>query len=244
MKRSTLMACTVAASALWPIASNAQMAYVNKDVNLRAGPAMEYPVVMRLRARVTLSVIGCLPGYQWCDVEVGPNRGWVYAGNIVYPYQGAYVPVHTYGAAIGIGVVAFMVGNYWDDHYRARPWYPQRQHWIDRPHPGYGPGDHRRPPGPVFRPGDHHPPPPPPHVSRDHRAPPPPPPHGGSRDHRPPAPAVVPGGHRGPERSGPAPDSHRQPQHQAPSRGDRPAQGHEQGGSSGRPPKDHRPDGR
>ena len=127
-----------------------QLAYTSKDVNLRAGPSRDYPVVATLPAGVSISVEGCLSDYRWCDVVAGPNRGWVYAGNIVYPYQGSTVPVLTYGAMIGIGIIAFSIGNYWDDHYRASPWYPQRQRWIDRPHPAFGLDGHRLPP---LRPG-------------------------------------------------------------------------------------------
>src|SRR5665647_2563998 len=123
-----------------------QLAYTSKDVNLRAGPSMDYPVAATLPAGVSISVEGCLSDYRWCDVVAGPNRGWVYAGNIVYPYQGSTVPVLTYGAMIGIGIIAFSIGNYWDDHYRARPWYPQRHLWINRPQPAFGPGAHRLPP--------------------------------------------------------------------------------------------------
>ncbi len=126
-----------------------QLAYVSKEVNLRAGPSADYPVVATLGAGVNITVVGCMSDYRWCDVLVGSNRGWLYAGNIVYPYQGANVPLLTYGSAIGIGVIAFSVGSYWDDYYRYRPWYPQRQRWIDRPQPV---------PYPVFRPGFQHPP--------------------------------------------------------------------------------------
>ena len=131
-----------------------QLAYVSKEVNLRAGPSSDYPVVAILGAGVSITVEGCMSDYQWCDVSVGPHRGWVYAGNIIYPYQGSNVPVLTYGAAIGIGVIAFSIGHYWDDYYRARPWYPQRQHWIDRPHPVFRPGFQHPPPlNPGFGPG-------------------------------------------------------------------------------------------
>lgn len=138
-----------------------QLAYVSKEVNLRAGPSSDYPVVAILGAGVTITVEGCMSDYRWCDVSIGPNRGWLYAGNIVYPYQGANVPLLTYGPAIGIGVVAFSVGHYWDDYYRASPWYPQRQRWIER-HPSVPyPVPYSVPypaPYPVVRPGFHHPP--------------------------------------------------------------------------------------
>lgn len=137
----------VAALAAMPATSYAQQqAYTSKNVNLRAGPARDYPAVAILPPGFPLSVNGCLSGYQWCDVGAGPNRGWVYAGNIVYPYQGANVPLLTYGATIGIGVLGFNLGNYWDQNYRGRPWYSQRQSWANRPRPTYGQSRGQRPP--------------------------------------------------------------------------------------------------
>lgn len=162
-----------AALAALPATSHAQqLAYTAKEVNLRAGPSRDYPIVAMLPAGVAISVEGCLSDYRWCDVVAGPNRGWVYAGNILYPYQGSTVPVLTYGAIIGIGIIAFSVGDYWDHHYRASPWYPQRQRWIDRPHPAFGPSGHRLPPRrPGFGPGGGHRPPQGQRLGRGHRPP-------------------------------------------------------------------------
>jgi uncharacterized protein YraI len=141
-----------------PAASHAVLAYAAKDVNMRAGPARDYPVVAILPPGAALSVEACLGDYRWCDVVAGPNRGWVYAGNIVYPYQGEYVPLISYGAALGIGVTAFFVGSYWDSYYVGRTWYPQRNYWVARPWPGYRPGGY--PPRPGYRPPGGYPPPP------------------------------------------------------------------------------------
>ena len=134
-----------------PAIAYAQVAYTAKNVHLRAGPARDYPVVAILPAGFQIAVEGCLSGYSWCDVLAGPNRGWVYAANIVYPYQGADVPVLTYGAEIGLGIVVFSVGDYWDHYYRGRPWYSQRQVWINRPRAGVGAGG--RPPPRAPSPG-------------------------------------------------------------------------------------------
>ena len=135
MKYMKVVAGLTVALAALPGVSQAQLAYAAKQVNLRAGPGMEYPVVAILLAGVPVTVQGCLADYHWCDVEAGPSRGWVYGANIVYPYQGANVPVISYGSVIGIGVLAFSVVNYWDQHYVGRPWYPQRHRWINRPPP-------------------------------------------------------------------------------------------------------------
>lgn len=109
------------------------LAYTTNTVLMRAGPAPEYPVVAVLHNGYTIAVQGCLQDYSWCDVVAGPNRGWVHARYIAYPYQETTFPVIEYGPAIGIGVVSFIIGSYWHEHYIARPWYGQLRHWIHRP---------------------------------------------------------------------------------------------------------------
>jgi uncharacterized protein YraI len=31
---------------------------------------------------------------------------------------------------MGIGILSFMIGSYWDDNYRSRPFYGQRNRWA------------------------------------------------------------------------------------------------------------------
>ena len=136
-----------------------------KDVHLRAGPSRDFPVVAILGAGVRVAVEGCLPDYRWCDVVAGSSRGWVYAANIVHPYQGRQVPILGFGAVLGLGIVGFSVGSYWDRYYPADPWYAQRRLWIDRwlmpppPGPRLMP-DSRHRPGEGNRPGEGRRPPP------------------------------------------------------------------------------------
>ena len=147
MKHVKAMAVLVAALAAMPAASYAQLlAYTSTMAKLRAGPDRNYPVVAVLPAGMEVSVFGCLGDYRWCDVAAGFDRGWLYAGNIVYPFGNANVPLLSYGPTIGIGIVAFDLGHYWGRHYRARPWYPHRHRWIERQGPGFGQHDHRAPP--------------------------------------------------------------------------------------------------
>ncbi len=135
---TSLCLLTVAFAAVPNIASAQQLAYTSKEVSLRAGPSRDYPVVAHLGAGTSMTIFGCLPDYRWCDVVVGGSRGWVYSGNIVYPYLGRNVPVLSYGPTIGLGVVTFSIGNYWDNYYTDYPWYQQRQNWDNRPWVGYG----------------------------------------------------------------------------------------------------------
>jgi uncharacterized protein YraI len=140
------------AAAFWlgvmPVAASAHDAYTAKSVHLRAGPARDYPVVAILPPGTALDVLGCLSDYSWCDVIGLGERGWMYAGNIDYVYQGAPVPLLDYGPVIGITIFGFVLGDYWDQHYHDRPWYRHRDEWIHRPRPVQPPLPPRpRPPG-------------------------------------------------------------------------------------------------
>ena len=143
MKQFAAFSVLVAALASPAAAFAQQLVSTSQYVNLRAGPGKDYPIVALLQPGIDISVVGCLSDYRWCDIVTGPDRGWVYAGNIVYPYQSSNVPLLSYGAIIGIGIIAFDLGYYWDQHYRGRPWYAQRRHWTDWPRPGFGGGDRR-----------------------------------------------------------------------------------------------------
>jgi uncharacterized protein YraI len=201
-----------------PAAAFAQVqAYTNTSVNLRAGPAPDYPVVSQLPPGAPVTMMGCINGYTWCDVALPNLRGWVYAGSLNYPYQGNPVPVLSYGSTIGLPIVTFSIGTYWGNYYRGRPWYRDQARWAHRPPPRPG---HGRPPGPP--PGHGRPPP-------SHGRPPPshgrPPGNGAGRPPggRPPSG----GGGRPPGNAGGRPPGGSQP-----GAGGRPGGG----GSGGRPP--------
>ena len=128
---------------LLPLAAVAQEARTAKASNLRAGPARDYPLVATFGPGTPLAVQGCTEGYGWCDV-IGPGevRGWIYAGNIVYPYQSTEVPILEYGPTLGFPIIGFSLGTYWGEHYRNRPWFGNRDRWAH----------HRPPPRPIMRP--------------------------------------------------------------------------------------------
>ena len=140
MTLSSFAACAFAA--VLPAVAAAQQASTLNAVAMRAGPDRGYPLVASYGPGTPISVQGCVEGYGWCDV-IGPNgyRGWVYAGDIGYPYQRRQVPVLGYGPAIGIPVVTFALGPYWAAHYPRHAWYRDRARWelyrpVVRPGPG------------------------------------------------------------------------------------------------------------
>lgn len=152
MKRLVALLIGVGFGLVAPAVVSAETAYTRKDINLRAGPSRDYPSVTRIPDGVPVDVAGCVDDWTWCDVMVGEDRGWVYAGNLEFPYQGRRVVVLDNGPMIGFPIVSFAVGPYWDNYYRSRPWYSRRSYWSQRPAPdrwiGIG-----RPRTSVIRPG-------------------------------------------------------------------------------------------
>lgn len=130
------------------LAENAVTAHT---ANVLAGPDDSYPVVAQLDADTPVQVMGCLDDWSWCDVGFEDYRGWMYAPDLTYAYEGGYVPLYTYAPALDITVVSFSVDNYWGRYYQDRPWYSRREEFDRR-----DPMHHRRPEGPP----PHHSPPP------------------------------------------------------------------------------------
>lgn len=154
MKTSRLYAVVLAilAALTFTSVAVAQEAFTTKAVNVRAGPDRQYPLVVWLPAGSQVFVNGCLDDYRWCDVSAGADRGWVYARNLQYTYQGRPVPIYGNGATLALPIISFIVGSYWNDHYRDRPWYGSYNQWNN-----WRPGT--RPP--VWRPQPPRPPRPP-----------------------------------------------------------------------------------
>jgi len=169
----TLTALAFAAAIAVPLAdAAASPGTTTAPVNLRAGPSTAYPVVTVLPPSAPLEVYGCTEGWAWCDVAWGDARGWISASYLSFQqYRGPSAPLYRYGPTIGLGVIQFNFGSYWNNHYRARPWYATRDRW------GPPPRAHR--PAPPPRPHAQRPPPRPPHQAGPGGRPPS---HGGRPD--------------------------------------------------------------
>lgn len=126
--------------------AHAAPAIVVTNVNLRAGPDTGYPRIATVPSGTGVDVQGCTQGYEWCDVIVGPDRGWIAAGYLQSTYQDRTVYIQDNGARIGLPIISFVIGSYWGNYYANRPFYRQRDYWYHRPFV------HRPPPRPIHRP--------------------------------------------------------------------------------------------
>jgi uncharacterized protein YraI len=117
-----------------PLPAIAQEAFTLRDVDVFAGPSSEYPPVAELPPGTQVQLAGCLSDWSWCDVMFANDRGWVYAGDLGYPYQGTRVVIIENGPRLRLRTVTFVLDNYWSAHYRSRPWFGERTQWASRVH--------------------------------------------------------------------------------------------------------------
>jgi uncharacterized protein YraI len=130
MRRFVLcLASSFAAAVAMPAVAAAADAVVTADLNMRAGPSTNFPVVGVIPDNGQVDVHGCVRGYNWCDVTWRDERGWVSASYLEYYYQERYVPLAEYAPTIAVPIIEFSVDTYWDSHYRHRSWYGRRAHW-------------------------------------------------------------------------------------------------------------------
>lgn len=115
--RSAIAVSTIFAGAL-ALPATAQQAEVTADLNLRAGPGTEYPVIETIPDGRKVRVYGCEDGYDWCDVGWRNARGWVFTDYLDYRHNGRWRPVSDWGSTVGLPLLAFSFGSYFDNHYR------------------------------------------------------------------------------------------------------------------------------
>jgi uncharacterized protein YraI len=130
MKR--ILFCLAPLCLALPALALATEGYVVADISLQAGPDTEYPAITELAAGTPVDIQGCIEGYSWCDVIVGNDRGWVAGSFVEEEYNNQPVVIEDYGPRIGIPIVAFSLGLYWESHYHNRPWFNERTQWEGR----------------------------------------------------------------------------------------------------------------
>lgn len=104
--------------------------YPITDVNLRAGPGTEYPVILTVPADAPITILGCLPDYTWCDSVFENYRGWMSAVYLSGYSEGDYYLLRDYAPDLGYQRVTFNIDAYWDSYYRDEPFYGDRGRWA------------------------------------------------------------------------------------------------------------------
>jgi len=139
--RLQFLLALVVATCVSPVA--AQTATTTDAVNVRAGPDQTFPTVTWLLSGTSVTVVGCVANWRWCDVIAGRDRGWVYTRFLSYPFNGSAVTIVKGGPNLGLQQTEFSLGPYWDAHYRNQHWFGRKSYWQSR--------WDRRPPPPAWR---------------------------------------------------------------------------------------------
>jgi uncharacterized protein YraI len=74
------------------------------DLNVRAGPGPEYPVVGLVGAGQQAVVTGCIQGSKWCTID---NGGWVYSDYLTADVSGSAVILTERPAAVEVPAVTY-----------------------------------------------------------------------------------------------------------------------------------------
>lgn len=141
MSKLKVIAAAIGMTWLGIAAANAAPGYSTANVNLRTGPDLDFPSVEVVADGTPIEVAGCLKDESWCDVIVGPNRGWMFSEYIAFERNGDYVALPDVGIeTYKIPAVTFAAREYWAHYYVGRPWYADREKWIafaPRPRAGW-----------------------------------------------------------------------------------------------------------
>ncbi|GGB38384.1 hypothetical protein GCM10011316_08050 [Roseibium aquae] len=80
------------------------IAYTTADLNMRAGPGTNYPVLTTLPRGAGVTIFGCTADYGWCDAAFTTARGWVSGRYLSYAAEGPYYgsPIPNAGGYIGV----------------------------------------------------------------------------------------------------------------------------------------------
>lgn len=77
------------------------------DLNVRAGPGPQYPVVGTIGANQQAMLDGCSSGSKWCQVTVNGQPGWAYSDYLAGSFSGGSQVVVTERPAEAVPVIEY-----------------------------------------------------------------------------------------------------------------------------------------
>lgn len=104
------------------------------DLNVRAGPGPQYPVIGVLAAGQSATLNGCIENSKWCTIAEANGQGWVYSDYVTADFGGNAVVLTRRPADAGITVVeAPEDSNDYPDTYTGAIIAAEPMDAIDRP---------------------------------------------------------------------------------------------------------------
>lgn len=91
--RSILSAASVAFLGLTSLAIAQTSVTATADLNVRAGPGPEFPIVGVIGLDQQAALTGCLADSKWCQVDIGGTQGWAYSDYLIGDFSGNQVVV-------------------------------------------------------------------------------------------------------------------------------------------------------
>ncbi|MHA6645571.1 DUF1236 domain-containing protein [Mesorhizobium sp. A623] len=76
------------------------------DLNVRAGPGPQYPVIGVLAAGQQATLNGCLENSKWCTIAEAEGQGWVYSDYVTADFGGSQVMLTERPADSGVAIVS------------------------------------------------------------------------------------------------------------------------------------------
>ena len=130
MRHSLIVAPAFAAAALMSTSALALDAVAVTDLNMRAGPGPQYPIVTTIANSDNVEVLGCTESTLWCDVSYDGVRGWAYADYLASSASGQQIALPQAVAAAEMPRATYDAGAYWEQNYRDRPFYAEREQYV------------------------------------------------------------------------------------------------------------------
>lgn len=76
------------------------------NLNVRAGPGSQYPVIGVLAAGQSATLEGCLANSKWCTIAEANGRGWVYSDYVTANFGGNMIVLTRRPANAEVAVIA------------------------------------------------------------------------------------------------------------------------------------------
>jgi uncharacterized protein YraI len=109
--RNKLKVAAAAAFVSLSASAYAQSVSATTDLNVRAGPGPQYPVVGMIGAGQSTTLQGCLENSKWCSVASTGGEGWVYSDYLTGDFGGTKVVLTQRPANSGVKVVQAPADN-------------------------------------------------------------------------------------------------------------------------------------